>query len=152
MCGAEVGEGYRLRTAAAKKVDAFLSPDLRHNAADDGLAQLGWAGEIAGAVHDWFAAKAAGGSPSPSVLSAATERLAARQAEIGALVSPTARDLAATRAELALTRDRLAASEHFRTELKDEMAHQRRVLEDAWRADLLRLASTQEELAWAQST
>ena len=141
----------KLTDAAAKRVDTFLTPDLRHNAAEDGLAELGWAGEIAGAVHDWFAAKAAGGSPSPKALSAAAQRLAVRQAEIGTLVSPSARDLAATRAELAATRDQLAASEHFRTELKEDMAYQRRVLEDGWRADLLRLAATQEELVWNQS-
>ena len=141
----------KLTDAAAKKVDAFLSPDLRHNAAEDGLSRLGWAGEIAGAVHDWFAAKAAGGSPSPAALSDAAERLAARQSEIGMLVSPVARDLAATRAELVLARDQLTASEHFRAELQAEMAHQRRVLEDGWRADLLRLAATQEELVWTQS-
>ena len=141
----------KLTDAAAKKIDAFLSPDLRHNAAEDGLSRLGWAGEIAGAVHDWFAAKAAGGSPSPAALSDAAERLAARQSEIGMLVSPVARDLAATRAELVLARDQLTASEHFRAELQAEMAHQRRVLEDGWRADLLRLAATQEELVWTQS-
>lgn len=142
----------RLTEAAGKKIDRFLTPDLRHNAAaDDQLKALGWAGEIAGAVHDCFAAKAAGKAPKTAALDGAAQQLAARQAEIGMLVSPAARDLAAARAELAKTRDDLTASESFRAELQAEMARQRRHLEDGWRADLARLAAAQEELDWNRS-
>lgn len=142
----------KLTEAAGRKIDKFLTPDLRHNAAADArLKELGWAGEIAGAVHDWFAAKASGKSPSPAALDAAAARLAARQAEIGMLVSPAARDLAAARAELARARDDLTASEAFRAELQAEMAKQRRYLEDGWRADLARLATAHEELDWSRA-
>lgn len=142
----------KLTEAAGKKIDKFLTADLRHNAAaDDQLKALGWAGEIAGAVHAWFAAKAAGKAPKTAALDAAAERLAARQAEFGMLVSPAARDLAAARADLARTRDDLAASESFRAELQAEMAKQRRYLEDGWRADLARLAKAHEDLDWNRS-
>ena len=142
----------KLTEAAGKRIDKFLTADLRHNAAaDDQLKALGWAGEIAGAVHAWFAAKAAGKAPKTAALDAAAERLAARQAEMGMLVSPAARDLAAARADLAKTRDDLTASEAFRAELQAEMARQRRYLEDGWRADLARLAKAHEELDWNRS-
>ena len=142
----------KLTEAAGKKIDKFLTADLRHNAAaDDQLKALGWAGEIAGAVHDWFAAKAAGRSPKTATLDAAAERLAQRQAEIGVLVSPAARDLATARADLARARDDLTASEAFRAELQAEMAKQRRYLEDRWRADIARLAKAHEDLDWNRS-
>lgn len=141
----------KLTAAKAKKIDGFLTADLRHNAGEDGLSKLAWAGEIAGSVYDWFAAKAAGKSPSDKALQSAADKLAARQAEIGMLVSPAARDLAAARAELARTRDELTASETFRVELQAEMVKQRRYLEDGWRADLARLAKAQEELTWNQA-
>jgi hypothetical protein len=141
----------KLTPAKAKEIDGFLTADLRHNAGEDGLSKLGWAGEIAGMVYDWFAAKAAGKSPGDKTLQAAADKLAARQAEIGMLVSPAARDLAAARADLARTRDELTASETFRAELQAEMVKQRRYLEDGWRADLTRLAKAHEELTWNQA-
>lgn len=140
-----------LTAAKARAIDGFLTADLRHNAGDDGLSKLGWAGEIAAAVYDWFSAKAAGNDPSAKALETAAGKLASRQAEIGMLVSPAVHDLAAARAELALTLDRLTASESFRAELQAEMAKQRRYLEDGWRADLARLAKAQEELTWRQA-
>jgi hypothetical protein len=119
----------KLTAAAGKKIDRFLTPDLRHNADDNGLAALGWAGEIAGAVHDWFLAAAADRRPARKALQAATDRLAARQAEFGVLVSPAARDLATARVDLAEARARLEVAVRFEAELRGEIAR----LEDGWR-------------------
>lgn len=119
----------KLTPAAGKKIDRFLTPDLRHNADDGGLAALGWAGEIAGAVYDWFVAAAADRRPGRRALQAATDRLAARQSEFGVLVSPAARDLASARAELADARARLDVAARFEAELRSEISR----LEDGWR-------------------
>lgn len=97
----------RLTKAAASRIDGFLAPELRHNAQGEGLKALGWAGEIAGGVLAWFEAAAAGAVPDGAALDAAAARLAERAAEMGALVSPTTRDLAAARAELLVSRQRL---------------------------------------------
>lgn len=117
----------KLTAAAGKKIDQFLSPELRHNAAEARLTELGWAGEIAHEVYGWFAAKAAGGEPDPSALQSAAVRLEAQQREIGALVTPQARDLAVAREELRRARDELNV-------VRAEMAQQREVLEEGWRA------------------
>ncbi|MDZ4370699.1 MAG: hypothetical protein U1C74_04670, partial [Phenylobacterium sp.] len=90
----------RLTAAAAKRIDTFLTPELRHNAGEDGLAALGWAGEIAAQVLAWFQAKAAGEDPDRAALDAAAASLAERRREIGMLVSPVTRDLAVARADL----------------------------------------------------
>ncbi|MBL8772033.1 MAG: hypothetical protein JNK30_11690 [Phenylobacterium sp.] len=129
----------KLTAAAGQEIDRFLTPDLRHNAGEARLAELGWAGAIAQDAYDWFAAKAAGGEPDDGLLEGAAQRLAAHAADVGALVTPQARDLSAARAELRDTRDRLAAAESFQAELRAEMEKQRRVLEEGWRADLRRL-------------
>ncbi|MBW8812029.1 MAG: hypothetical protein JF588_01270 [Caulobacterales bacterium] len=121
----------KLTPAAAKKIDAFLTPDLRHNAGAGALAELGWTGAIAQQVLDWFEARAAGGMPDRAPLEAAAQELARRQADIGPLVPSAA--LAATRADLVDARDRLAAAEAFQSELRAEMEHQRQVLEAGWR-------------------
>lgn len=121
----------RLTEAASKRVDRFLTPELRHNAGEDGLKGLGWAGEIAAQVLAWFQARAAGETPGPQALDAAAARLAERRREIGPLVSPMARDLAAARIELADARARLQVAEGLEAELR---ALTRR-LEDGWRAD-----------------
>lgn len=129
----------KLTDAAARKIDGFLTPELRHNAGQDGLAKLGWAGAIAGTVYDWFAAKAAGGDPDPAALAGAAADLAQRQADLGPLVGAAVRDLAAARAEVDETRERLAAAEHLLAELRDASAREREALEAGWRADLKRL-------------
>jgi hypothetical protein len=129
-----------LTPAAAKEIDAFLTPELRHNDGDGALAGLGWVGEIAQATFGWFAEAAAGGAPDRAALDRAAAELAKRQAEIGVLVSPTARDLAEARADLAEARRRLAVAEVFQAELRAEMAQERKALEDGWRATAKRLA------------
>lgn len=125
-----------LTPAAAEEIDGFLTPELRHNAGDDGLTALGWAGEIAVAVHAWFAERAAGGDPDPAALAAAADHLATRQAEMGPLFASVARDLAVVRAERDALRDRLAGAEHMLVELRETSVRDRATLEAGWRADL----------------
>jgi hypothetical protein len=126
----------KLTAAAAKKIDGFLSPDLRHNAGDGGLAGLGWAGAIAQSVFDGFAGD---GEPDRAALDAAAGKLARRAKEFGVLVSPAARDLAAARAELLDVRQQLAAAAAFELELRADMARERAALEAGWRAAAQRL-------------
>jgi hypothetical protein len=139
----------RLTPAAAKKIDAFLSPDLRHNAGAGRLADLGWAGAIAGQVFDWFEARAAGGTPDRGPLEAAARELARRQEEIGPLISTAA--LAGARADLAQARDRLAAAEAFQAELRADMERQREVLEAGWREAQALAADNYRRLERTQS-
>ncbi|HET6972100.1 MAG TPA: hypothetical protein VFH92_13315 [Phenylobacterium sp.] len=139
----------KLTPAAGKKIDAFLTPDLRHNAGDGGLAELGWAGAIAQQVFGWFEARAAGGTPDRAPLDEAAKELARRQAEIGPLV-PTAA-LATARADLADARERLAAAEAFQAELRAEMDRQREVLEAGWREAQALASDNYRRLEQAQS-
>ncbi len=125
----------KLTPAAAKKIDQFLTADLRHNGPADGLSALGWAGEIAQAVYGWFEARAAGGDPDRTALNQATAELARHQHEIGMLISPAARDLAAARAALLDARQTLDGGAAFRAELQAEVAR----LDLGWRADQARL-------------
>ena len=125
----------RLTAAAGRKIDQFLTPDLRHNAGEDRLAALGWAGEIARTVFDWFEAKAADGDPDRAALDAAAAELARRNAEFGMLVSPAARDLAASRAELLQARQLLEGAAVFQAELRADVER----LEAGWRADQAKL-------------
>ena len=89
-----------LTPKSAKAIDKFLTPDLRHNGGDADMSAYGWAGALAQQAYDWFAAAAAGRSRTIKSLNAVREELARRYAEIGALVSPAARDLDAARSEL----------------------------------------------------
>lgn len=133
----------RLTSAAAARIDAFLTPDLRHNAPEDGLRALGWAGDIAQRVHGWFEARAAGGDPDRAILDHAAADLAHRQREIGMLVSPAARDLAGARAELLEARQSLEGAAAFQTELQQKVA----TLEAGWRADQAELAAARALIA-----
>jgi hypothetical protein len=137
----------RLTAAAGRRIDEFLTPDLRHNAGDSDLRRLGWAGEIAAAVHGWFAAKAAGDDPDIAALDEAAAELARRQAEVGPLVSPATRDVAVLREELFEAREKLAAAEALEAELRAELARQREVLETGWRNDVQRLEKITAEQA-----
>jgi hypothetical protein len=132
----------KLTAAAATEVDGFLTADLRHNAVSDGLAKLGWAGEIAGDVFAWFEAKAAGKTPKQALLDRAAAKLAERARDMGGLISSTTRDLAAVRAELMDARARLAVAEAFEAEAKADIAR----LEDGWRAAQSLLDSVDAEL------
>ena len=97
-----------LNDKAAKAIGKFLSPELRHNAAETGLAALGWAGALASQVFEWFDAASTGVAPQPAPLEAAAKALAARSREMGVLVSPVTRDLDATRSELLDLQQRVA--------------------------------------------
>ena len=129
----------KLTAAAGKEIDRFLTPDLRHNAGDAGLADLGWAGEIAQGVLDGFEANGAGGEPDRKLLDAAAAKLARRQRDMGVLVSPAVREVAEARAELLDLRERLAAAEALQGDLRAEMARERETLETGWRTDVRRL-------------
>jgi hypothetical protein len=112
----------KLTDKAAREIAAFLSPELRHNAADDGLAALGWCGQVTARVLPWFEAAAAVGDPGPEVLDAVAAELAGRAQEIGPLVSPLTRDLDAVRAELADLRQSHANERRQARKLKSELA------------------------------
>ncbi len=124
-----------LTEAAARKIDTFLTPDLRHNTTAGGLEALGWAGRLAADVLGWFEAAAAGASPDRAVLEAAAAELERRNREFGMLVSPAARDLAATRADLLATRQQLEGATAFQAELRADIER----LEAGWRADQAQL-------------
>ncbi|RAK57868.1 sulfotransferase family protein [Phenylobacterium deserti] len=99
-----------LDAAAAAEIDRFLTPDLRHNAGQGQLVELGWAGELAAKVHDWLEAAARGSAPDRAPLEEAAAALARRREEVGVLVSPVTRDLDAARSELIHARQKL---EHY---------------------------------------
>ena len=135
-----------LTEAAGRRIDAFLTAELRHNAGDGDLADLGWAGEIAQAVHTWFEAKAAGGDPPRRALDAAAAGLAKWQAEIGVLVSPSARDLATARADLSEARNRQAVADALEAELRAKLILERETLEAGWKATARELETAAEDL------
>jgi hypothetical protein len=131
----------KMTDEAGKAIDAFLTPELRHNAAGGGLAELGWAGELTQRVLDWFEAAAAGAAPSPKALDKAAADLARRGREMGALVSPVTRDLDAARSELLDLRQRAdfergevrrlqAQIEALRREAADAIFHLDTILAD----------------------
>jgi hypothetical protein len=107
----ELGHGAplpKLGKSAEREIDAALTSDLRHNQAAGDLAELGWAGEIAAAIYDWFLAAASDAAPGPAPLEAAAAAFAARREEIGALITPQAHDLDVARNELLGLRQTLA--------------------------------------------
>lgn len=108
----------KLGKSAEREIDAALTSELRHNRAEGELAGFGWAGEIAQAVYDWFAAAARDEAPGPAALEAAAAALAARQREVGMLISPVARDLDAVRNELLSLRQTVAWERRERELLK----------------------------------
>lgn len=97
----------KLTEKAAKAIDRFLTPDLRHNAGGGELMDLGWAGELAQMVFDELSAAAADRPANGGALEMASEKLDRRRQEFGALVSPITSQLDAVRAELRETRGRL---------------------------------------------
>jgi hypothetical protein len=124
----------KMTEEAGKAIDAFLTPELRHNAPDDGLTDLGWVGELTQKVLDWFEAAAAGNAPDSKVLDEAGAVLAQRRQELGALVSPAARDLDAARSELLDLRQRVewlqVEVQTLRREADDAMFHLDSILAD----------------------
>ncbi len=88
------------KAAAAKAIGRFLSTDLRHNTAEESFASYGWAGEMARTVHAWYAAAVIDEAVSAEPLDSAASDLERWRRDVGALISPVARDLDAARAEL----------------------------------------------------
>jgi hypothetical protein len=126
----------RLTPRAAAGIDAFLTPELRHNAGEGALTELGWTGELAQTVFDALS----GSQPDTAALDAAAAELAAWKVKIGALVSPAARDLDARRADLAEATRRAEVAEALQI-------HQREVLESGWRKDVGDLRSVLGQLS-----
>jgi len=93
-----------LTDEAAREIDGFLSADLRHNAAEDSLAELGEVGVVAQGVYDWMKAAAAGARPDRAPLERAHDLLARMKAEIGVYVSSVVRAFDITKADLAYER------------------------------------------------
>ena len=91
----------RLTDRAAARIDAFLSPELRHNSGDGDLAALGAVGEAAQGVHDWFTAAARGPAPDRKPLEAAQTLIAGMKAQMGVFVSPVTRALDIAKSDLA---------------------------------------------------
>jgi hypothetical protein len=114
-----------LTAEAAAAIDAFLSPDLRHNEGEGELEKLGWTGRLAAEAFAWFKTAAQGGTPDPAALATTAAALETRRAEMQPLVSSTTRDLDALRLELRETRGRLES------QLADTRA--------AWRRELAEL-------------
>ena len=115
----------KLTARAGKAIDRFLTPELRHNQARDAMADLGWAGELAQAVLDWFQAAAADRAPGPEALEPAAAALESKRQDIGSLVSPAACELDAMRSELREVRAKLdveaAERRRERTHLEAEL-------------------------------
>jgi hypothetical protein len=94
----------KLDEAAAKQIDAFLSPEMRHHRGGPILRDVSPAGALAAPLLDWFMAATRDEAQSHAALDQAADALAALQAQVGALVSPLTRDLDQTRADLLYTR------------------------------------------------
>ncbi len=129
-----------LTEAAAREIDGFLTPDLRHNSGG-GLEGLGWTGDLTARVMGWFDQAAAGPEPDRGVLEEAAAELARRREEVGLLVSPMGRDLDIARTELREARrvmdaERAAAQSAYRRD--------REGLERGWQADVRRLEALVE--------
>jgi len=116
----------KLNDAAAKAIDRFLTPELRHNESDGGLKDLGWAGALATEVLAWFEAAAVGQPPKSTPLDKAAAELARRAKDIGVLVSPATRDLDEARAELVELRQLLAFEQGQSRRLQAEVEALRR--------------------------
>jgi hypothetical protein len=121
----------RLTDRAAADISAFLTPELRHNAADDGLKALGWAGALTARVLAWFEAASTVAAPAPAALDKAAADLAARAADMAALVSPTARDLDVARAELVELRQKFSHEQKQARRLEAELEALRRAALEA---------------------
>lgn len=99
---AQLGEPLPALTAAAgRKIDAFLSTELRRNTGAGDLSALGEAGERAAEVLAWLSAAARGEAPDPTPLEQAAAWLAGEKALYGDLVSPVSADRMAARTALA---------------------------------------------------
>lgn len=130
----EAGHGAalpKMTDDTVRTIEAFLTPELRHNVGDGGLGDLGWAGALTAQVLAWFEAAATGSAPGPEALDEAAAELGRRAVEMGPLVSPAARDLDAARGELQALRQRLAFEQKAARRTEAELEALRRQCADA---------------------
>ena len=121
----------KMTDEAARAIEAFLTPELRHNAGDGGLADLGWAGALTARVLAWFEVASTGAAPGPAALADAAAELRSRADEMGPLVSPVTRDLDAARSELQALRLRLTFEQKAARKTEAELESLRRQCADA---------------------
>ena len=109
---AQLGEPLpNLSSAAGRRIDAFLSAELRRNESGGDLAALGEAGEVTAGVLEWLTAAARSEHPDPAPLTRATQWLGLQKALYGDLVSPVSADRAVARTALADAEGRAAILE-----------------------------------------
>ena len=127
---AQLGEPLPALTAAAsRKIDAFLTAELRRNTGAGDLSALGEAGERAAGVLAWLAASARAETPDRAPLDAAAAWLAGEKALFGDLVSPVSADRAVARTALADAEGRAAWLEGQREELQRALEETQAVVE-----------------------
>ena len=127
---AQLGEPLPALTAAAsRKIDAFLTAELRRNTGAGDLSALGEAGERAAGVLAWLAASARGETPDRAPLDAAAAWLAGEKALYGDVVSPVSADRAVARTALADAEGRAAWLEGQREELQRALEETQAVVE-----------------------
>ena len=80
-----------LTLKAQAAIDAFLTPELRHNAGGETLSTYGDIGAAAEGVYDWLIAMARGEAPSPALMEAGHDLIKRLRHEVGALISPVTR-------------------------------------------------------------
>ena len=130
LAEANLGEPLPGLTAAAgRKIDAFLSTELRRNASGGDLAALGEAGTAASGVLGWLSAAARGESPDRTPLDRAAAWLASQKALYGDLVSPVSADRAVARTALADAEGRATFLERTLEEIRREAELRAAVLE-----------------------
>jgi hypothetical protein len=109
-----------LTPAAGRKIDAFLSTELRRNSGEGDLLALGEAGAMAAGVLDWLRAAARGAEPDRAPLDRAAAWLAAQKTLYGDLVSPVSADRSLARTALADAEGRAAFLERTLEETRRE--------------------------------
>jgi hypothetical protein len=118
---AQVGEPLPALTAAAgRKIDAFLSKELRRNSGEGDLSALGETGAVAAGVLDWLSAAARGAEPDRDPLDRAAAWLATQKTLYGDLVSPVSADRSMARSALADAEGRAAFLERTLEETRRE--------------------------------
>jgi hypothetical protein len=106
---AQLGEPLpNLSSAAGRRIDAFLSSELRRNSPGGDLSALGEAGEMAAGVLAWLQAASRGAAPGREPLDQASAWLSRQQTLYGDLVSPVSADRMAARTALADAEGRAA--------------------------------------------
>src|SRR5262249_16591950 len=122
---------------AARAIDRFLTPGLRHNAGEADFDGYGWAGALTKTVHAWVVSAAtrppAAPDPpaatararGPCVLAGGAGGLERRRQECGFLVSPAACELDTSRTEALALRQQIEWDEPRTAGLREELARLR---------------------------